>query len=93
MNRMKTKHPMRTVIDAVTARALRYGLDPVGVSGCAPAELAQLAHYNRFVLARALVRVERVLAERPSRVAEQARYVLEQALMLATEQPLATASR
>lgn len=77
---------MRTIIDAVTARALRYGLDPAGVPSHAPTELAELAHRNRFVLARAMLRIERVLDERPSNTARRAHQALEEALVLLNEQ-------
>jgi hypothetical protein len=75
-----------SIVDAVTARALQYGLRPA-VPATAPADLAELAHHERVVLLHALRRVDRALLERPSAVAEHARAALERALSLCAVRP------
>ncbi len=82
---------MRQLEDLVTARALRYGLAPdVPVTAVAEELLAQ-AHGSRWVLERAIGRIERGLVDRPSRVGRLAREALDVAVRLVGRQPAALA--
>lgn len=74
---------MRTATDAVTARALRHGLEPEQTILSAARDLARLAHGNRHVLQQARTRIERGVADRPSGVGLRARAMLTHALELA----------
>jgi hypothetical protein len=73
---------MTHLVDIVTARALRYGLDAGPRSDSAIRELAELAQGSRRSLELARSRIERGLAQRSSRVGERARDALERALVL-----------
>jgi hypothetical protein len=75
------------VADIVTARALRYGLETGPRSEAVVRELVELARADRRLLELALTRVERGLADRPSRVGERAREALEGALVLVAAGP------
>jgi hypothetical protein len=78
------RHPA----DIVTARALRHGLDRRSRTDAVVRELVELARADRRLLELALVRIERGLSDRSSRVGERARNVLESAIVL-----VATGSR
>ena len=69
----------RTIADRVTVRALRDALDGRAPEDSAAA-LAALAGGDALVMRRALARVRRAAAERPSRVAERAETALRLAL-------------
>lgn len=71
---------MRKPVDAVTARALRCGVDLREDPRAAARELATIAHGQHAVLVHALHRVERVIAEEPSNVARRARDAIELAI-------------
>lgn len=60
---------MRDPVDVITARALRYGLDPSFRSERAAPELAELAEHRRFGLERAMRRVERASLSAPAALA------------------------
>ena len=81
---MNRRHPA----DIVTARALRHGLDSRSRSDTVVCELVEMARADRRLLDLALVRIERGLSNRSSRVGERARSVLESAIVL-----VATGSR
>ena len=68
-----------TLSDRVTLRALRNALDGRPVQESAT-ELATLAGGDSVVMRRALARVRRAAADRPSRVAERAGAALELAM-------------
>ena len=75
---MNRRHPA----DIVTAPALRHGLDSRSRSDAVVRELVELARADRRLLEPALVRFERGLSDRSSRVGERARNVLERAIVL-----------
>ena len=75
---------MNHLVDIVTTRALRYGLETGPRSDSAARELAELAQGSRRLLELARTRIERGLADRSSRVGERAREALDQALVLVT---------
>lgn len=78
---------MGRLVDLVTARALRYALEPGPIRGRAAAELALLARGDDRILNRALSRVERGQAERSSRTGQRARDALQRALRLLRDDP------
>ena len=74
---------MNRRLDAVTARALRYGLEPGLDADVAACELAGLA--DGWLLEQARLRILRGLVARPSPVGERSCRLLERALVVAIE--------
>jgi hypothetical protein len=69
-----------TIVDRVTARALRRSLEPSADPGRTVEELAALAERRPWVVARALWRLEAAREERPSLAVARARHALAGAL-------------
>ena len=75
---------MNRRLDAVTARALRYGLEAGLDTDVAARELAGLAN-GRRLLEQARLRILRGLVARPSPVGERSCRLLERALVVTIE--------
>jgi hypothetical protein len=73
---------MRSAADAVTARALRHGLDPEQTIRSAAHDLVRMARGNGHTLEQGRARIERGIADRPSGVGLRARAMLTHALEL-----------
>lgn len=79
---MTNKQAPRTTVDVVTAQALRLALigDRSTPNGEGAEHLLRLARGDAITLVRSLHRVQAALADRPSRVGDVARRLLESAL-------------